>query len=50
LLPTLRFSCEFGLVFSEFAVFFGDLRVAYYWAYFVQKLPIFGLVFCKFPD
>jgi len=43
-LPTLWFSCEFGLVFLWSGVFFDDLRVACFWACFNLNL----LVFCRF--
>jgi len=46
-LPTLRFSREFGLVFCGVAGFFEGLRVASLSAYFNRYLLVFWAVFLQ---
>jgi len=46
-LPTLRFSRGFGLVFLWICVFFEDLGVACFWAYFDQNLLVFWACFLQ---
>jgi len=47
-LPTLRFSREFGLVFFWICWFFEDLQVACFWLVLIKICLFFELVFCRF--
>ena len=46
-LPTLRFSREFGLIFLWSCGFFGDLRIACFWACFNWNLLVFWACFLR---